>query len=427
TVMKWKLFRRFAALCAALSVSMLAGAQNLSQMSQGNARAEELGHRSPVVQSAYAYLVQQAQTIGDPALKKETLDALTNPTTCILHRARLGEADKKRIVAELIRARLVDRAQNASFPGGIVTGVFPPVAEDGTACPHLPQSFLAAPGSSFGGHHSYPGGLAVHEAMNERASLDLAANYRERYGKGWQAKGTADILIDQDIMIAAPIWHDWAKTIVFQWNADGTEFPELSLGGAGTMDNNFAAGDSRTGAHHILGLAEAMKRGLSPEMLITIASAHAAPTRANEFKVVNWLRTAAIIAQVDPVEKGYVERDKRGRFHLAAVRKLDELPLDRMNPPQTNFLAEYALHNLSDSDFTYSVAAMESAQLIILQLAPDFGFDPTSTSTEKYNNSFRNPVLSYLTAERIFILYSEKGLAGVRAELEQLRREKVIP
>jgi len=90
--------------------------------------------------------------------------------------------------------------------------------------------------------------------------------------------------------VGAPLWHDWAKSIVFQWNSDGTEFIELNFGGTGTNDNFGAPGDSRTGAHHIITIAEEMSRGLSPVFVITMACAHSAPTSDNEYKVVNWLR-----------------------------------------------------------------------------------------------------------------------------------------
>jgi hypothetical protein len=84
--------------------------------------------------------------------------------------------------------------------------------------------------------------------------------------------------------------------MVFQWNADGTEFSELNFGGIGQTDIYGTVGDSRTRAHHILGLAEAMARGLTAELVITQARAHAVPTLVNEYKVVNWLRAAAILA-----------------------------------------------------------------------------------------------------------------------------------
>jgi hypothetical protein len=44
---------------------------------------------------------------------------------------------------------------------------------------------------------------------------------------------------------------------------------ELNFGGNGTTDNLGATGDSRTGGHHIIAIAEEMSRGLSPAFVIT--------------------------------------------------------------------------------------------------------------------------------------------------------------
>src|SRR5215475_2037046 len=118
------------------------------------------------------------------------------------------------------------------------------------------------------------------------------------------------VFIDQDVIVAAPIWHDWGKSIVFQWNADGSEFPELNFGGNGVTDGlGGTAGNAKTGAHHIISVAESMSRGLSPAFVITQASAHSNPTSGNEYKVVNWIRAAAIMAQIDPVARGYLMVD----------------------------------------------------------------------------------------------------------------------
>jgi hypothetical protein len=232
------------------------------------------------------------------------------------------------------------------------------------------------------------------------------------------------IFISEDIILGAPVWHDWAKSIVFQWNSDGSEFQELNFGGSGTNDNNGAPGDSRTGGHHIMSVAETMKRGLSPAFVITQACAHSAPTSGNEFKVVNWLRAAAIIARIDPVAKGYLTVDGHSNFRLPALRQLGSINLPNITPSQTNLLAEYTLHNLSDADFTYSGPAVGTVEVLLQQLAPAFGFNPADAAT--YNNKFRNPVLSFSSAERLLIIYSEKGLDGARKQLQELRERGVI-
>lgn len=409
-----------------LSCSLL-HAQDQRAPGAGNQRAIELSSKSPRVQRAYQYLQIQAKKIHDPHLRQETLDAVANPQVCIYHRAGLTLEDKERILQNLVRAGLADPEDQTTIPGGLMAGVFPPVLDEASSCPHLPQRFSSAPGSEFSGHHSYPGGLSIHEANNERAALNLAENYRLMYGRSsptasHHAAQEPDLMIDLDVIIAAPIWHDWAKTMVFQWNNDGTEFQELNFGGNGVADSDGSAGNSKTGAHHILGLAETMKRGFDPVLVIAQASAHSAPTLGNEFKVVNWLRAAAIVAQIDPVKKGFLIADKHGRLRLPPVRKLGSIDLLNADPPQTNLLAEYTISNLSDSDFTFSVPAVKTAQIILRELAPEFGFGDADSAT--YNNDYRNPILSFLTAERLLMIYGEHGLEGVRNEIRKLHLSK---
>jgi len=319
-----------AAICAGVILSSgtayvnRALADDQTKPGAGNAAAIALAKKSPIVESAYQFLLSQAQRIEDATLRKKTLDALGDP--CIQHRAHLTDAQKDAIVLALTAEGLVNPADAASITGGVKAGIFPPVTNDGSACPKLPQAFFSAPGStSVNGHHSYPGGLVVHESNNDVADVHLGEEYRQIYGhnggKGGlptiprenqgrfssaEGHSDADVFIDEDLIVAAPLWHDWAKPIVFQWNANGSEFTELNFGGFGTADNNGAPGDSRTGGHHIIGIAEAMTRGLSPAFVITQAAAHSAPTGGNEYKVVNWLRAAVIIARIDPVAKGYL-------------------------------------------------------------------------------------------------------------------------
>lgn len=398
----------------------------------GNARAEQIGPASPLVQSAKLLLLENAGRIQDDFLRQTTIDAIGNPRTCIEHRIGVTDAVKNSIVAQLEQEGLINPADAASITGGVKAGVFPPILDEGTSCPHLPLTFDATPGSNFGGHHSYPGGLAVHESFNDQSSLNFANTYRGEYDQlGIEALPVAlgsrehprDGFVNEDIVLAAPMWHDWAKMMVFQWNADGTEFTELNFGGTGTNDAFGAAGDSRTGGHHILSIAETMARGLSPELVITQASAHSAPTLGNEFKVVNWLRAAAIVARIDPVAKGFLVQDAQGHLRLPALLHLED-GVNLLNQGQTNLLLEYQIHNLSDSDFVNSIPAVTEAQVLLQTVAPQFGFDPTNVTT--YNNTFRNVVLAFLSPERLSTVYSNGGLSAVVQEIQKLRKLKII-
>jgi hypothetical protein len=417
--------------CIVMLIGLSAKAADQTQVGAGNARAQQIGSASPLVQSAVELLEQNARQIEDPGLRAATLDSFQNRNSCIRHRANVTDAVKNQIIATLTAQNLVNPADAASITGGLKAGIFPPVVNDGTACPTLPLSFKATPGSNFGGHHSYPGGLAVHESFNDQSSINFADTYRGEYGSlgehhlpvasGSQRHG--DVRIDQDVILAAPIWHDWAKMMVFQWNGDGTEFTELNFGGAGTNDNFGATGDSRTGGHHIMSIAETMARGLSPLLVITQASAHSAPTLGNEFKVVNWLRAAAIMARIDPVAKGYLVADGNGHLRLPPLAALGA----GVNLPaagQTNLLVEYQIHNLSDADFVNSIPAVTQVQVLLQQIAPGFGYDPNDVA--RYNNFFRNVVLSYLSPERLMMIYDKSGLEEVVEEVSRLRRLHVI-
>jgi hypothetical protein len=403
----------------ALSSSLFADSQ-LSP-GAGNKRATEIARASDMVQSAYRFVIKQSQQLSDPNLQAQTFDALANPDTCIAHRANLTPALRQQIVNELLAAGLLNPADNTSFPGGLITGVFPPVLNDNSSCPHFPQPFYATPGSNFGSHHSYPGGLPVHEANNDVADINRADEYRHIYGHV-NAQGiptvnpnaaspdvhqeTTTTYIDQDIIVGAPLWHDWAKPIVLQWNADGTIFQELQIGGPGLS----------TGGHHILSLAEAMVRGLSPAFIDVQACAHSTPTEGDEPNVVAWIRAAAIIARQDPIAKGYLIKDSTGAYRLPAFRKTGSV--DLLTPGQMNLLAEMTIHNLSDADWIYGDQAVDSMQVVLADLAPQFGFDASNASV--FNNYFRNVVLAHYPAESIYISYTQNGEEGVKEMIEKL-------
>jgi len=400
----------------------------------GNEAAARLASSSPLVRSARQFVSHQIGRIDDFKLQSTIRDLVENPRACVRHRAGETAASKQAVIDALTAAGLLAANDAAAFPGGALAGVLPPVAEPGSVCPHLPQPFFSAPGSVFGGHHSYPGGLPVHESFNDLSDISLADNYRRVYGHTgpsglpeialFDTDSRSDIDINQDFILGAPLLHDWGKPLVFQWNADGTEFAEFNFGGNGATDNNGAAGDSRTGAHHIIGVAESMARGLPPKFVIMQASAHSNPTSGNEYKVVNWLRAAAILAGIDPMAKGYLRKDSAGNPRLPAVQHLGDIDLNAATPSQVNAPAEYQLHNLSDADFTQTGPSVAVAQLVLANLAPAFGYDPADAA--RYNTHYRNPALAHLSAERIYILYTAGGLNAVRTELHHLRSRGVI-
>ncbi|HTZ31575.1 MAG TPA: hypothetical protein VMH31_03910, partial [Methylomirabilota bacterium] len=136
----------------------------------------------------------------------------------------------------------------------------------------------------------------------------------------------------------------------------------------------------------------------------------------------NWLRAGAILAQIDPVAAGYLYVDSTGKLRLPSLRQLGN-NVDLVAAGQTNVLAEYTLHNLSDADFTYSGPAVDIDNVLLQSIAPRFGISP---SDPNYYLKFRNPVFSLYTAERLAIIYSEQGIAGVIKAVQKLRRAGII-
>jgi hypothetical protein len=184
----------------------------------------------------------------------------------------------------------------------------------------------------------------VHEAFNASMATTFASAYDSHYFAGRPT-------VSRDTVIAAALYHDVMKTVVFGWNDDGTVFDELTIAG--------------TGAHHVLSAAEAIARAHDPRFVTTLLSAHAAPSLGDEAKVVAWCRAAAIVANVDVVQYGLLKRD--GASYVLAA---DPVPLEAF------------VNYLSDHDYVVSIHAMHvvaarlqhrwSRQPGLTRLAPTF-------------------------------------------------------
>ena len=150
-------WRHLAVLAALALGGQAALAADQTQPGAGNLAAMRIAERSPLVQSSLRFLVAQAGRIHDRALRNASLDFLTNPQTCALHRRGLATpAAQDAIIQQLVVAGLINSADAAAFASGVRVAVFPPVGQAESNCPQLPQPMQSAPGSAYGGHHSYP-------------------------------------------------------------------------------------------------------------------------------------------------------------------------------------------------------------------------------------------------------------------------------
>ncbi|MEA2721743.1 MAG: hypothetical protein QOJ39_3607 [Candidatus Eremiobacteraeota bacterium] len=295
---------------AAAGVPRVALLEPRLPLTRGDAAAASLARDSNLVAATYSRVEALVSSVGDRTLRTALFELVRDPHPLYADR-HPSPASRTAVRDALARAGFVA----ATAP---VRGIFPPATEPGATT--APQPFWAAPGSGESSHHDYPGGLALHETFNASVADNIAAQYDAHYFGGRPT-------IARDTVIAAALYHDVMKTVVFGWNDDGTVFDELEIAG--------------TGGHHVLSAAEAIARGHDPRFVTTLLSAHAAPSLGDEAKVVAWCRAAAIVANVDPVAYGLLKRDGAA-YALGA----NPVPLEAF------------VHHLSDHDYVISVHAM---------------------------------------------------------------------
>ena len=294
----------------AAAVARVALPEPRAPLAGGNALAASLARSSNLVIATYSRVEALAGSIAAAPLRASVLELVRTPHALY--------ADRHPTPAARLAVRDALAREGFVAADAPVHGIFPPGTEP-EATTAL-QPFWCAPGSNDGSHHAYPGGLAVHESFNAAMAEQFASTYDRHYFDGRPT-------VSRDTVIAAALYHDIMKTVVFGWNDDGTLYDELTIAG--------------TGAHHVLSGAEAIVRGHDPAFITTLLSAHAAPSLGDEAKVVAWCRAASIVARIDPVAYGLLRRDGSA-YTLAA----DPVPLEAF------------VNHLSDHDYVVSVHAM---------------------------------------------------------------------
>ncbi len=294
-------------------------------LTPANERAARIASGSPYIRAHVAQITALAASIGDATLRADVLDLLSRPVPRYM----------RRYPTPASQLAMRDAMAFADFiaPDAPVSGVFPPMS------PVLgyAQPFWSAPGSDTNGHHSYPGGLCVHELFNARMGEQFSRIYDLQYFNGRST-------VDRDLAIGAALYHDIMKTMVFQYNADGTFFDELPIG--------------NTGGHHVLSGAEAIARGRDARFVTVLLSAHAAPSLGDQAKLATWCRAAAMLAGVDPVEYGLVRKTDNG-YELATLPAI-----------------ECFVNHLSDHDYVLAIDAAHHVRPMLAAVAPRFGVDP---------------------------------------------------
>jgi hypothetical protein len=323
---------------------------------------EDMARASAKVMAAQDYIQKTVESIKDQALREKVKSILANPAPTFM--AKVDGKVRAEFYKELTAKGLLKDVAEQDF--------LPPLS----SAAQSPQPFLSAPGSGWGSHHAYPGGVVTHTALNLMSTLGLYDGYIEAYG----------LTLDRDALIASQALHDLHKPWVFQWQADGSLRNEMPLAG--------------TGEHHTYGVTEVIARGLPASVCVAQACAHEQPGGAKEEALVaGWIGTAGILTGTDPVKAGLLD----------SAEKL----------PQPLHFEGFVTH-LGDHDWVVSVP---SAKCLYVQLkeiaATDYGLSAADLAGRKFN-SFRNYVLSQGMIETLYVLYATKGREALAKRVKEI-------
>jgi hypothetical protein len=263
------------------SALAFSGQFGLAETIAPNMRAQQIAERQSHLQKLSKNLEKEARSILNSQLKQDALTVIKRPKFTVIQARKAAESE---LMSKLIQEGLLDNSAVSTQPP---VSIFP--KED-------PMAFIAAPGSAWPGHHSYPGGLLYHTYTNLMIGKRIAQTYQDIYG----------VRLRYDYIRLAAIWHDAAKTITLPWNADGScAKQELQI--------------AKTSAHHILGIAEALFRKYPTDFIVTLASAHSPPLEGKSLsELIGYLKAAAIIAGVSYNQAGLTE-DGKALVSLAPI------------------------------------------------------------------------------------------------------------
>lgn len=322
----------------------------------------DMARRSGPVMRSWDFLLSAIESIRDRWLRDTVLGLLVDPRPTFLD-GRSGDS-RKALYAEMVRDDLID-------PSSLPVDDFPP-----PDFPASEQPFLAAPGGDNQAHHCYPGGLVAHTAWNLRVSLGAFDGYRNLYGGR----------LDGDVVVAAQVLHDLHKPWVLQWQADGSIRPERRLAG--------------TGEHHCYSLAESIRRGLPPEIVIAQAWAHnKAGWTGDELDPARWLKAGALLAGADPRKAGLLDFSSG------------------LSGPPT---AEAFVCHLGDHDWVLAKPAAGRVNALLEQIAvSEYGLAREELTGRRFR-AFRNYVFSQATIMALYQFLVARGRIALTDRVKTL-------
>lgn len=286
---------------------------------------EDMARSSRIVTAAYNELLQVASSLENKQYRELMTECISGPKVAFLEMYP-GEQDRRRIFDEMVRLGFFNKDDSPDyvFPAGNMT----------------PQTYLTAPSSHNHFYNAHPGGLAVTVACNIRMAEAYTNNYRQMFG----------VPINRDLPSAALCVHEYPKVWLYQWQQDGSWLEEPRT-----------VYDDTWHAHCIYVTAELMYRRYDSRIVMAMAAAHQLSALNASMdgrdvvcdwvgldRVSHFIQAAAVLAQVDPVDYGLLER-KGGKLVLA---------------PQP---AEQWVTHLADMNWPYTMGAAHLYTAPLLQ------------------------------------------------------------
>jgi hypothetical protein len=257
-----------------------------------------------------------------------------------------------------------------------------------------PQSYLTAASSHNDFYNAHPGGLALTVAYNIRMAEAYTENYRQMFG----------LPINHDLPVASLLVHEYPKVWLYQWLDDGSWLEEPRT-----------VYDDTWHAHCIYVTAELMHRRFDSRIVMAMAAAHQLSmldaSMDERVVVTNWvgpdrvahfIKAAAVMAQVDPVDYGLLER-KGGEMVLAAQP------------------AEQWITHLADMNWPYTMGGAHHYTWPLLKRVAedDFGIKGADLDGRPFNQ-FKNYVWSQIGQITLYEILVREGFDAARKAVNRL-------
>ncbi len=339
---------------------------------------EDMAQASRLVTSAYNELLSVAASLEDAEYRRLMTECVARPKITFLDMYP-SDQDRRRLFGEMVKLGFFNKNDSPDhvWPKGHMT----------------PQTYLTAASSHNSFYNAHPGGLAVTVAYNIRMSEAYTANYRQMFG----------LPINRDLPSAALCVHEYPKVWLYQWLEDGSWLEEPRT-----------VYDDTWHAHCIYVTAELMHRRFDSRIVMAMAAAHQlglldAHMEGHDVicnwmgldRVAHFIKAAAVMAQVDPVDYGLLSR-KNGKVVLEPVP------------------AEQWVTHLADMNWPYIMGA---AHLYTYPMLREFAAENFALKGKSLNgrpfNQFKNYVWSQLGQ---IPLYEIMVREGRDAALKTVRR-----